>query len=89
MSFTLIELVTNTQGQEADPKATKFASKESALVNYHNELKIYHNASDVLFAVVEVLDEYGRILGGDHGYREEVDHRPEPEPEPEPETQEG
>lgn len=85
MSFTLIELVTNTQGQEADPKATKFASKESALVNYHDKLKVYHNASDVLFAVVEVLDEYGRILGGDRGYREEVDHRPEPEPE----TQEG
>ena len=81
MSFTLVELVTNTQGQEADPKATSFATKKSALVSYHDRLKIYHNASDVLFAVVEVLDEYGRILGGDHGYREEVDHRPEPETE--------
>lgn len=81
MSFTLIELVTNTQGKEADPKATRYAAKESVLVNYHDKLKIYHNAPDVLFAVVEVLDEYGRILGGDHGYREEVDHRPEPEPE--------
>ena len=81
MSFTLIELVKNTQGQEADPKATRYASKESALVNYHNKLKIYHDASDVLFAVVEVLDEYGRILGGEHGYREEVNHIPEPEPE--------
>lgn len=81
MSFTLIELVKNTQGQEADPKATKFSNPTGAIVAYHDKLKIYHSASDVLFAVVEILDEYGRILGGDRGYREEVNHIPEPEPE--------
>lgn len=79
MKFYLIKLVTNTQGQDADPSGTIYTDKESVLTAYHQALASYHNAADVLYAIVEVLDEYGRVLGGeDKGYREIVDHRPEP-----------
>ena len=53
---------------------------DSAAVAYHNTLAAYHNAADVLYAVVQLQDEYGRVLGGENGYREIVDHRPQPEP---------
>jgi len=75
MKFYLVKLLTNTQGQDATTIAT-FETLESAQVSYHNTLAAFHNASDVLYAVVEILDEYGRIVGG---CSEIVDHRPEPE----------
>ena len=76
MKYYLIKLLTNTQGQDGSSLAV-FNSLESAQVSYHQILATYHNASDVLYAVVEILDEYGRIIGG---CSEIVDHRPEPEP---------
>ena len=76
MKYYLIKLLTNTQGQDGSSLAV-FNSLESAQVSYHQILATYHNASDVLYAVVEILDEYGRIVGG---CSEIVDHRPEPEP---------
>lgn len=79
MKFYLVKILTNTQGQDGTTIA-KFDSQEQAIVSYHNTLASFHNASDVLYAVVEILDEYGRIMGG---YSEIVDHRPEPEPETE------
>lgn len=45
----------------------------------HQILAAYHNAKDVLYAVVEIVNEYGIVVGGDTGYREIVDHKPEPE----------
>lgn len=74
MKYYLVKLLTNTQGQDGSSLAV-FNSLESAQVSYHQILATYHNASDVLYAVVEILDEYGRIVGG---YSEIVDHRPEP-----------
>lgn len=79
MKFYLVKILTNTQEQDGTTIA-KFDSQEQAIVSYHNTLASFHNASDVLYAVVEILDEYGRIMGG---YSEIVDHRPEPEPETE------
>lgn len=76
MKYYLVKLLTNTQGQDGSSLAV-FNSLESAQVSYHQTLATYHNASDVLYAVVEILDEYGRIVGG---CSEIVDHRPEPEP---------
>ena len=87
MKFYLVKILTNTQGQDGTTIAN-FDSKDSAVVSYHNTLASYHNAEDVLYAVVEILDEYGRVLGGDNGYRETVDHRPAPEPQPEEEIKE-
>lgn len=76
MKYYLVKILTNTAGQDGTTIA-KFDTQESAIVNYHNTLASFHNAADVLYAVVEILDEYGRIVGG---YSEIVDHRPAPEP---------
>ena len=79
MKFYLVKLLTNTQGQDSS-SITVYPALENAQVAYHNTLASFHNAEDVLYAVVEILDEYGRIVGG---YSETVDHRPEPTPETE------
>ena len=81
MKFYLVKLLTNTQGQDA-PSIAVYATLEKALVAYHNTLASFHNAADVLYAVVEILNENGTVEN-----LEIVDHRPEPEPEPEPETE--
>lgn len=77
MKFYLVKLLTNTQGQDASSIAV-YSDENAVKVAYHQMLAPLHNADDVLYAVVQILDEYGRTLGG---YREEVDHRPEPQPE--------
>lgn len=75
MKFYLVKLLTNTQGQDGSSIAV-YSALENAQVAYHQTLASFHNADDVEYAVVEILDEYGRIVGG---YSEIVDHRPEPE----------
>lgn len=74
--FDLIKKVTNTQGQYSCTVET-FESEQSAKVRYHQMLAAYYNADDVLYAVVLILDEYGKEL---QGFREIVDKRPTPEP---------
>lgn len=78
MKFYLVKMLTNTQGQDA-PSIDVYPTKERALVAWHNILAAYHNAPDVLHAVVEIINELGGIEKV-----EIVDHTPEPEPEPEP-----
>ena len=73
--YYLIALITNTQEQHAQT-VNPFENLDTAKVQYHQKLANFHNASDVLYAVVEILDEYGRVL---QGFSEIVDHRPEPE----------
>lgn len=86
MKYYLVKLLTNTQGQDGSSIAVyqdtdDKTAKDRALVAYHQTLATYHNAADVLFAVVEILNE-----NGDSEIKEVVDHRPEPEsPTPEPE----
>lgn len=77
MKYYLIKLLTNTQGQDASSIAV-YASKDKALIAYHQTLATYHNADDVLYAVVEIQNEYGNVE-----IKEIVDHVPTPEPEPE------
>ena len=72
----LIKKVTNTQGQYSCTVET-FESEQSAKVRYHQMLAAYYNTSDVSYAVVLILDEYGKEL---QGFREIVDKRPVPEP---------
>lgn len=79
MKFYLVKLLTNTEGQDAS-SVEVYDSLERAQVAYHNILAAFHNAEDVLYAVVEILNG-----NGDSQIKEIVDHRPEPEPEPEPE----
>lgn len=76
MKYYLVKILTNDKGQDGTTIA-KFDTLESAQVSYHNTLASFHNAQDVLYAVVEILDSYGRIVGG---YSEIVDHTPTPEP---------
>lgn len=79
MKYYLVKLLTNTQGQDGSSIAV-YPSRDNALVAYHQTLATFHNAADVLYAAVEILNENGVVIQS-----EIVDHRPEPEPEPEPE----
>lgn len=79
MKYYLVKLLTNTAGQDGS-SIEVYADKDSALVAYHNVLANYHNAADVLYAVVQIQTESGGVE-----QVEIVDHRPEPEP-PEPEA---
>lgn len=80
--YYLLKLITNTQGQDADPSCVIYKDTDAkkafdkVATAYHQALAPLHNADDVLYAVVEILDEYGRVVGG---YSEIVDHRPESE----------
>lgn len=69
--YYLIKELTNAQGQDGST-ISKYDTLESAVVAYHNTLASYHNAQDVLYAVVQIHDGYGRVVGG---YSETVDHR--------------
>ena len=82
MKYYLIKMLTNTAGQDGSTIAV-FDTRDKALVSYHQTLATFHNAPDVLFATVEILNENGGIEA-----LETVNHRPEPEPEPEPEEEE-
>lgn len=76
MKFYLLKLLTNTQGQDGSSIAV-YPSRDNALVAYHQTLANFHNADDVLYAAVEILNENGVVIQS-----EIVDHRPAPEPEP-------
>lgn len=71
MKYYLVTLLTNDKGQDGSTLA-KYDALENAIVAYHNKLASFHNASDVLYVIVEILDEYGRVL---KNYSEIVDHR--------------
>ena len=82
MKYYLIKLLTNTAGQDGS-SISVFTEKDKALVSYHQTLATFHNAADVLFAVVQVVNENGNAL-----IMETVDHRQTPEPETEAEAEE-
>ena len=85
MKYYIVKLLTNTSGQDA-PSVTVFTDDENktardkALVHYHQTLANFHNADDVLYAIVQIVNEIGNCE-----IMEKVDHRPTPEPEPTPE----
>lgn len=83
--FYVVKQLINTQGQDASSISSfedgeNMSAEEKALVYYHGILQTYHNAPDVLYAVVQILEE-----NGNSKIKEIVDHRPKPEPEPTPE----
>ena len=85
MRYYIIKLLTNTAGQDASSVSVFIddenkTARDKALVHYHQTLANFHNASDVLYAVVQMVNEIGNCE-----IMEKVDHRPAPEPEPEPE----
>ena len=83
MKYYVVKLLTNTQGQDGS-SVSVFSSEKDARVEYHNTLAAYHNADDVLYAVVQIVNELGNCV-----IMEIVDHKPTPEPvEPEENTEE-
>ena len=78
--YYLIKILTNAQGQDGSSIAVYTdENKEKALekvqVAYHNTLAAFHNAPDVLYAIVKIEEgEFGNLVA-----REIVDHRPEQE----------
>ena len=87
--YYVVKLLTNTQGQDAssisvflDDENKKAIDK--ARVEYHRTLTAFHNADDVLYAVVSIVS-----IQGNNVITEIVNHIPEPEPEiPEEPTEE-
>lgn len=78
--YYLIKILTNTAGQDSSSIAV-YNDETSARVAYHQMLGPLHNASDVLYAIVQIVEgEYANLV-----VREIVDHRPEPEPNEEEE----
>lgn len=81
MKYYVVKLLTNTAGQDGSSIAV-FADDENksahdkALIHYHQTLSTYHNADDVQYAVVMIVNEYGNTE-----IKEIVDHTPAPEPE--------
>jgi len=82
MKYYLVKMLTNTAGQDGSTIAV-YDAKNKALVAYHRTLAAFHDADDVLYACVEILNSNGNFEA-----LEIVDHTPEPEPEPEEETEE-
>lgn len=80
MKYYVVKLLTNTQGQDGS-SVTVYESKDEAIVAYHQILAAYHNAEDVLYAIVQMTNEYGNVE-----IMEIVDHKPTPEPEVPEET---
>ena len=82
MKYYIVKLLTNTAGQDAS-SVTVFTDDENktardkAIVSYHQTLAMYHNADDVLYAIVQLVNEIGNCE-----IMEKVDHTPTPEPEP-------
>ena len=76
--FYLVKFLTNTQEQDGSSLAV-YDSYDKAIVAYHQTLATFHNAADVLYAIVSIQEgEFGNVK-----IKEIVDHRPEPEPEEE------
>jgi hypothetical protein len=82
MKYFVLKLLTNDKGQDGskidalyeneDPEKAKEAGK----YGFHSLCATLHHASDVLYAVVQLLDEYGHSEEMDI-----IDHRPAVVPE--------
>ena len=74
MKYYVVKLLTNTAGQDGSTISV-FDDHDKALVHYHQTLASYHNAKDVLYAVVMIVNEIGNTE-----IKEIVNHKPAPEP---------
>lgn len=80
MKYYVVKLLTNIQGEDGSSISvyiddeTKTA-QDKAIVDYHQTLAAFHNAEDVLYAIVQVVNEFGNVE-----IMEIVNHKPQPEP---------
>ncbi len=70
--YYLVKLLTNDQGQDGSSLAV-YNKLDNAIVAYHQTLAAYHNAQDVRFANVSIINAYGVTISG---YSETVEHIP-------------
>ena len=82
MKYFVLKLLTNTAGEDGSKIEAVYTDKEMALYGFHNLCATLHNASDVLYAVVQLLDEYGHSEEMDI-----IDHRPTVVPETDESTE--
>ena len=87
--FLVIKEITNVQGQDGSAVDSVWENEDinvalrSAKVQWLNVCRINENADDVLKGVIVIHDEDGNTVGGNNGFRYEIDHswiQPEPEP---------
>lgn len=83
MKYYLVKLLTNTALQDGSKVEGLYTDKERALTAYHQLAASLHNAPDVYYAAVELLNQDGVVV-----ISEIVNHIPAPQPEPEPQTEE-
>lgn len=77
MKYNVISFIVNKSNQYVAKVEATYDNIGGAKVKYHQLLASLHNASDVLFASVKLVNEYGNEVSG---YFEMVDHTPiEPE----------
>jgi hypothetical protein len=75
MKYNVIQFVTNTKGAYGVKVNSTNSTLKAAKVNYFSDAKTLVNATDVLTAVVKIVDEFGNDIPG---YREVIDNTPEP-----------
>lgn len=75
MKYNVIQFVTNTKGEYGVKVNSTNSTLKAAKVNYFSDAKSLVNATDVLTAVVKIVDEFGNDIPG---YREVIDNTPEP-----------
>jgi len=63
---------------------SEFSELEKAKVRFHGVAQTLWNASDVVTAKIQIVDEQLNVV---EDYREFIHHDPQPEPETEPETE--
>lgn len=73
MKYNVLSFITNTSNQYSASVVAAYDNIDGAKVKYHQLLASLHNANDVLFASVKLVNEYGNDVAG---YFEIVDHRP-------------
>ena len=75
MKYNVMTFITNTKGEYGVKVNSTSSTLKSAKSNYLGDAKTLINASDVLVAVVKIVDEFGNDIPG---YREVIDNTPEP-----------
>lgn len=64
MKYNVLSFITNTQNQYSASVVATYDNIDGAKVKYHQLLASLHNASDVLFASVKLVNEYGNDVSG-------------------------
>lgn len=77
MKYNVLKFITNDKGQYSATVSATCGDLKTARFNFLSDARTLVNASDVEYAVVKIVDEYGN----DTQWREVIDNRPEPTPD--------